>query len=119
MNNDLGAATLSVYFNWYLTKIALLSPSVSGVIFLIGQVVDGIATVAVGFASDKIMTRFGKRMPWYFFGSLMVITGFAGLLVYPNFVHMHDLDGNPRNESLAGLYYMMSFICFNVGWAFV
>jgi len=31
---------------------------------LSGQIADGLATPIVGYFSDKINTRFGKRTPW-------------------------------------------------------
>jgi GPH family glycoside/pentoside/hexuronide:cation symporter len=86
---------------------------------LIGQVTDGIATVIVGLLSDKYSTRWGKRMPWYYVGSVMVLIGFICFFIYPPFAYKFDLEGKPRNEGLVGIYYILSFILFNVGWALV
>ena len=61
LNNDLGAALLSTYQNWYLSRIVKMDPTDTGLVFLYGQIADGIATVIVGYLSDKYNTRIGKR----------------------------------------------------------
>jgi len=120
LNNDLGAASLSVYLNWYLNKVVLLDATITGLAFLIGQVADGIATVGVGYFSDNYGSKkFGKRMPWYYIGSLMEMAGTIGFFVFPKFARLYDLGGKPRNEKMVGVYYILMFVLFNVGWAFV
>jgi len=36
LNNDLIAATMVIYVNWYITKVVQLSPMWSGLVFLAG-----------------------------------------------------------------------------------
>lgn len=61
---------------------------------LSGQITDGIMTPIVGVLSDKYTTRWGKRMPWYYFGFCMVIPCFLGIFSYPEFVNIKDAEGN-------------------------
>jgi Na+/melibiose symporter-like transporter len=72
----------------------------------------------VGVASDKINTRFGKRMPWYYFGFLMVIPCFLGIFSYPPFINDPKKDGK-INETLQAAWYITLPALFNVGWASV
>lgn len=108
-----------MYYNFYLIKVVQLTPHMSGLSFMIAQITDGIATVATGYLSDKISTRWGKRMPWYYVGSLITIVGNICFFGYPSFVKKYDDEGQPRNESLVNAYYTLVFSIFNIGWAFV
>ena len=82
-NNDLCASMWFVYLTWYLSSVIHLNENITGLSMLSGQIADGICTSLVGFLSDKINTRFGKRMPWYFFGTLLVIPTFFGIFSSP------------------------------------
>lgn len=68
--NDITATTLLNYMPLFLKAIAPIhheNPGYYlGICILIGQIVDGISTPLVGLFSDRIHTRIGKRMPWYF-----------------------------------------------------
>lgn len=92
-NNDLCAAQWFVYLSWYINKVVKLSPHLTGLCLLSGQIADGITTPIVGVFSDKINTRWGKRMPWYYFGFIVVIPCFAGIFAYPPFVNKFKDDG--------------------------
>ena len=52
---------------------------------LSGQIADALTTPLVGLLSDKTETRIGKRMPWYIFGTILVIPTFLGIFIYPGF----------------------------------
>jgi Na+/melibiose symporter-like transporter len=73
----------------------------------------------VGFLSDKINTRFGKRMPWYFFGTILVIPTFFGIFSSPSFVNQKDSNNNLINPKLQILWYILLPSLFNMGWAAV
>ena len=88
-----------VYLTWYVNTVVKLSDNVSGLCVLSGQIADGICTPITGLASDKFDTRFGKRTPWYFVGTVIVFPCFAGIFKYPPFVNKKDSDGNIENVS--------------------
>lgn len=119
LNNDLGAAMLSVYMTYYLIKVVRLDPGLMGLCFLIGQIADGLATVGCGLVIDKFDTRFGKRMPWYVLGVIMVAPCFLAFFLYPSSINGYDLQTKPPvSETIRGLYYIGTFSVFNIGWAF-
>ncbi len=85
-NNDLCAAAWFTYVLYYVNEVVNLDSTTAGFVILSGQIADGITTPIVGFFSDKTDTRCGKRNPWYYFGTLLVIPSFLGIFIYPNFV---------------------------------
>ena len=63
--------------------------------------------------SDKFVSqKYGKRMPWYIFGTIVVIPCFAGIFTYPEFA-------NVNGKGLQYAWYMTLPALFNVGWAAV
>lgn len=76
---------------------------------LSGQIADGITTPIVGFYSDKTESRFGKRTPWYIFGTILVLPTFLGIFIHPEF----------DNEGMKIAYYVTLPAIFNVGMIFL
>jgi GPH family glycoside/pentoside/hexuronide:cation symporter len=106
--------------SWYVNKVVKLSPHLTGLCLLSGQIADGITTPIVGVLSDKIETRWGKRMPWYYIGFIFVIPCFAGIFAYPPFVNQFEADGiTPKNEGFRNAWYITLPALFNIGWASV
>lgn len=119
-NNDLCAAQWFVYLTWYINKVVGLSPRLSGLCCLSGQIADGVTTPIVGFLSDKFNSKkFGKRQPWYYIGTAIVIPTFAGIFTYPAFINQKDEFGEPVNETLRAAWYLTLPALFNIGWASV
>jgi len=46
-----------------------------------------------------VSTRVGKRMPFYYFGFILVIPTFLGIFTYPPFVNKKDSTGEIENET--------------------
>ena len=80
---------------------------------LVGQVCDGIATPLVGFYSDKMTTRIGKRMPWYILGTCIVPTCF--FFIWQDCYICHD----GSETALQIVWYSFFAGAFNIGWAMV
>jgi len=108
-----------VYLSWYLNKVVKLDSNVTGQCLFSGQIADGIMTPIVGLLSDKINTRCGQRMPWFIFGTIMVIPCFMGIFSYPDFVNGVDGDGSGFSENGRRIWYTVLPALFNVGWASV
>jgi Na+/melibiose symporter-like transporter len=78
-----------------------LDASTVGLCLLLGQISDAFSTQIIGLYSDKISTRFGKRMPFYYFGFLLVVPSAICLFVYPYFVNESDpITKEPLNPKL-------------------
>ena len=89
-----------MYLSWYINKVVGLTPELTGYCLLSGQITDGITTPIVGLASDKISTKLGKRNPWYYFGTFLVIPTFLGIFTYPPFINEKEADGTIKHESI-------------------
>jgi Na+/melibiose symporter-like transporter len=85
--NDLCASIWFVYLTWYIKNVVGLDADVAAGSILSGQFADGLMTPLVGLLSDKYTTSWGKRTPWYVFGTLLVIPTFAGIFSYPSFIN--------------------------------
>ena len=118
-NNDLCASMWFVYLSWYINKVVNLDANLTGLCLLSGQIADGITTPLVGLSSDKYTTRFGKRMPWYYFGTVMVIPCFMGIFAYPDFVNKTNSLGEIESPNFRIAWYITLPALFNVGWASV
>jgi len=109
--NDMCASTWFFYFSYYLIQIVGLNKDYSTYVILSGQVFDGLATPLVGIFSDKTNTRFGKRSPWYFFGTLLVAVTFSLI-----FFSVMPPDASEFEKMI---YYSVCASVFNIGWATV
>ena len=104
--NDLTGSACNTYGLYYTQDIVKLDPVLVGLIFLVGQIADGVSTLIVGLGSDKCKTKIGARAPWYLAGCFLVIPSFFGLLIYPGF------EGGTRDA-----YYLILYSTFNTGYA--
>lgn len=72
--NDLCASVWFTYALAYYKSIIGLKNIDSGLLLLIGQIADGIATPLVGIISDRVVIskflydRYGRRKTWHLFG---------------------------------------------------
>ncbi|EAR84718.2 MFS transporter (macronuclear) [Tetrahymena thermophila SB210] len=113
--NDLTAACWFNYLLYWLKQV--LQFQYASWSMLSGQIFDAISTPLVGYLSDKTNTRFGKRMPWYIIGTVLVLIGF--LPVFHCFIPGKIWLSLDDNNSLKAFYYIFFPSLFNVGWAAV
>ena len=63
-----------------------MDPGKAGILMVIGQLTDGLATPIVGLGLDKVGlcgTRYGRRKSWHMLGTLMVSISFAFIYTPP------------------------------------
>uniref|UniRef100_A0AC34FCI7 Major facilitator superfamily domain-containing protein 12 n=1 Tax=Panagrolaimus sp. ES5 TaxID=591445 RepID=A0AC34FCI7_9BILA len=114
--NDMCSSMWFTYLMIYLEKVIKMRSWRAGLLMLIGQVTDGIATPVIGLISDssilpQSIVKFGQRIPWHFVGFIMVTFSFP-------FVFNGCLLCKPdtsENWSLA--YYIPLVMAFQIGWA--
>ncbi|KAI5708355.1 hypothetical protein M8J77_021090 [Diaphorina citri] len=115
--NDLCASMWFTYLLPYFQKCVLLSPSNAGLLMLIGQVADALATPVIGLYSDRGSTAWycalGRRKTWHIIGSVLVTFSFP-------FIFSPVLPFLDFSSSVAHVAYFVPFIClFQFGWAAV
>lgn len=73
--NDVCASMWFTYLLVYFHLVLGFSPTYAGVILLIGQIADALATPFVGLQSDKDdnfwLCRYGKRKTWHLLGKII------------------------------------------------
>lgn len=88
----------------------------AGILLLVGQVADALATPFIGYHSDKDQQwwiyRFGKRKVWYFVGTICVLVTFP--FIFSPCIRCRT--ASIRNQMI---YYSVFIVIFQFGWAAV
>lgn len=79
MAEGIVAAGLGFFLLFYLTAVCGMSGAAAGTAKLISLLVDAVADPAIGLASDRMRTRFGRRLP-FMIASLVPFACAFGLL---------------------------------------
>lgn len=108
--NDLCASMWFIYLSYFLLYVVKLDSHIAGLCLLSGQIADGITTPIVGYFSDKLAPKCGKRNTWYYLGSVLVVPAF--ICIFYSFDFFSTEGG--RNA-----WYLIWPAIFNVGWAAV
>lgn len=110
--NDLCASMWFTYLVLFFHKVILLGNTYAGLLILIGQVADALATPVIGFLCDKTHVRYGRRKLWHLIGTIMVALSL--------FFFWHTCLGC-HNSHLAVkvVYFSIPIIIFQFGWASV
>jgi len=68
--NDLCASVWFTYLLLYYHSVLGLDGAAAGVLLLIGQIADGVATPLIGYESDRTagFLGYGKRKTWHLLG---------------------------------------------------
>lgn len=74
--------TVTFYYLFFLTDVALLAASLAGLILLIVRFIDAFTDPLVGYISDCTRTPWGRRRPYVLFGSIGCGLTFALLFTY-------------------------------------
>ncbi len=70
MGGNLFFTAMGFWSLFYLTDVAGLPAAAAGFAVLIGKIWDAVTDPAMGFISDRTRTRFGRRRPYFLFGSV-------------------------------------------------
>jgi len=95
LSNDLVINIWSSYSSLFLNKVIMLSDYNSGLVVMMGQVIDAIFQPLISFMSDNVDTPYGKRMPWYFCGNLLTLPCFYLLFNAPDSAIGSEEKPNP------------------------
>ncbi len=74
--NDLTASMWFSYLLIYLHRVIGFNNNLAGYMMLIGQLADAVATIFVGFESDRSVNGFfnyGRRKSWHLIGMYLCI----------------------------------------------
>ncbi len=71
------------YLLFFLTDIAGLSPVFAGTVLMIGKIWDAVTDPATGYLSDRTRTRWGRRRPYMFIGSIIALAAMGLMFTKP------------------------------------
>jgi len=74
-----------IFFLFYLTEAQGLSPAWAGLALLAPRLLDAVFDPILGAISDRTKTRWGRRRPYVFVGSMLYGVTFYAFLAMPNF----------------------------------
>ena len=111
--NDLCASMWFSHLLVFYQKVVQVSATEAGLMLLIGQIVDGLATPIVGIESDRTNKfTYGGRKVWHLGGVIAVALTFSFIF------NLCIGCENPSHWSLF-VYYVPFIIIFQTGWAAV
>ncbi len=77
------AAGFGFFLLFFLTAVCGMSGTTAGLAKMIALLVDGVADPAIGLASDRLRSRFGRRLPFMALGLLPFAAAFGLLFAMP------------------------------------
>jgi hypothetical protein len=110
--NDLCASMWFSYLVLFFHTVVQLGNTYAGMLILIGQLADALATPIIGFLCDKTHVRYGRRKLWHLIGTVMVAISF--------FFFWHICLGCSHSAlAIQIVYFSIPIIIFQFGWASV
>ena len=80
----IATAIMGFFLLFFLTNVAGLSPGTAGTILLLSKIWDAFNDPIVGYISDRVQTRWGRRRPWFLFGAVPFGVAFWLLWLVPD-----------------------------------
>lgn len=114
--NDVCASMWFTYLLVFFHFVLEVDNGKTGLLLLIGQIADAVATPFVGYHSDNsddaCSRRYGRRKVWHLLGTICVAGSFP-------FIFAPCVGCNSTNDWGQIFYYSMFIIIFQFGWASV
>lgn len=98
LGGNLFFTIIGFYLLYYLTDIVHLSAALAGTVLMIGKIWDAVTDPVTGYISDKTRTRWGRRRPYMFVGSIAA------------FFSMGLMFTSPTIASQSGLFVYLTLI---------
>lgn len=71
LGGNLFFTMIGFYLLYYLTDVVNISAAAAGTVLLIGKAWDAVTDPVTGFLSDRTLSRWGRRRPYMFVGSIL------------------------------------------------
>ncbi len=101
MGDSIGFNVFGFFFLFFLTDIAGVSPGIAGTISLIAVLWDAITDPIIGFISDNLRSKYGRRRP------MMIVSSVPYAVC--TFLLFHNIDINPGAKAI---YFIIMAILF-------
>lgn len=93
----------ALFWLFFLVSVVGLDPGMAGSIVLIGRLWDAINDPLIGMLTDRTVSRWGRRRPYFLFGAIPFALGFLLLFTVPPF----------ESRTAIFAYYLIVFLAFN------
>ena len=117
-SGDMGPAiTMNVlvfFLLYFFTNVVGLPAGLAGSILAIGKISDAINDPIAGILSDRTRSRWGRRLPWLFFGAIPF-----GILFFLQWIIPQISDDATVNNWWLFGYYVLIGILFNLAYTVV
>lgn len=101
VGGNLFFTTLSFQLTIFLTDIVGLSAVLMGIALMLGRIIDAFSDPVMGYLSDHTKSRWGRRRPYIFFGSIPLAIFFILMFTKPVWI-----------ETQTGLFIWVTVIYF-------
>jgi len=101
IGGNLFFTTLSFHLTIFLTDTLGLAAGLMGLAMMIGRIIDAFSDPLMGYLSDHTRSRWGRRRPYIFFGSLPLVIFFILMFTKPDWI-----------SSQTGLFIWVTIIYF-------
>ncbi|CAL4108311.1 unnamed protein product, partial [Meganyctiphanes norvegica] len=113
--NDLCASMWFTYLLVFFDDVMELGGIAAGILLLVGQLADGMATPIVGMLCDRkinnaFVAKYGRRKIWHLIGTILVAVTFP-------FIWGSCLGCSGAETGTKMVYYSFFIILFQFGWA--
>ncbi|ODM90828.1 Major facilitator superfamily domain-containing protein 12 [Orchesella cincta] len=121
--NDLCGALWFTYFLLFMTKVVKIPESTAAGLLLFGQVIDGIATPIIGYATDKISgiwpckKDYGRCKSWHLLGVILVTLTYPFIFSPAVGYSLYTDEWSKVDDTYKVIYYAVFIAVFQVGWA--
>jgi GPH family glycoside/pentoside/hexuronide:cation symporter len=87
IGGNLFFTTLSFHLTIFLTDTLGLAAGLMGFAMMIGRIVDAFSDPLMGYISDHTRSRWGRRRPYIFFGSIPLVFFFILMFTKPDWIN--------------------------------
>ncbi len=85
LGGNLFFTMMGFYLLFFMTDVVGLAAGLAGTALMIGKIWDAVTDPAVGFISDRTRTRWGRRRPYMFVGSLLLFVAMILMFTAPGY----------------------------------
>lgn len=100
--NVITITVIGMYYLFFLTDYAGISPALAGAIFMIGRVWDAFIDPVMGMLTDRTRTRWGRRRPFLLLAAVPIGLLFGLMWSYPG----------TGSGALNAIYFTLAYMLF-------
>lgn len=83
LGGNLFFTIIGFYLLYYLTDVVQLPAALAGTVLMIGKIWDAVTDPVTGYLSDRTRSRWGRRRPYMFIGSILAFFAMGLMFTVP------------------------------------